>query len=129
MNTHQKFERYIFDIIISEKLKTKKRSSSKETIKINPTSGLRTTNEINMNKTKDQVKKEQRDYKRRTTKYRAQNVHITKRTPKMIARALIQEQMEEYFGIQTSLDNKESSLPLSSLSSVERKSKYSKTFH
>lgn len=38
---------------------------------------------------------EQRDYKRRRMKYRAKNVHITKRTPVQIARDLINLRMED----------------------------------
>jgi hypothetical protein len=38
---------------------------------------------------------EQRDYKRRRQKYRAKNVHITKKTPTATARDIINTRMEE----------------------------------
>ena len=51
-------------------------------------------------KSKEQTPKEilakQRDYKRRRQKYRAKNVHITKRTPKQISKDLVELLMSQY---------------------------------
>lgn len=46
-------------------------------------------------KTYLQLLKEKRDYKRRRQKYRAKNVHITRRTPTEIFRTIINNRMEE----------------------------------
>ena len=47
-------------------------------------------NQIQSEKSKLELLAEQRDYRRRRTKYRAKNVHITKRTPLQVSLSLPQ---------------------------------------
>eukprot|EP00005_Dracoamoeba_jomungandri_P013457 CAMPEP_0174275076 /NCGR_PEP_ID=MMETSP0439-20130205/59630_1 /TAXON_ID=0 /ORGANISM="Stereomyxa ramosa, Strain Chinc5" /LENGTH=214 /DNA_ID=CAMNT_0015367151 /DNA_START=437 /DNA_END=1080 /DNA_ORIENTATION=- len=53
----------------------------------------------NREKSQLEVLKEQRDYKRRRQKYRAKNVHLTKRSPIQVARDYINNRMEELTAI------------------------------
>jgi hypothetical protein len=56
-------------------------------------------NNDNRPKTQLELLAEQRDYKRRRMKYRAKNVHITKRTPTQVARAVIGMKMDEIYSV------------------------------
>src|SRR5689334_621071 len=85
MTPQERYEQYIHDVHVSKKIRST-RPPLKE-LAWDFSSRSRQTD--NRPKTQLELLEEQRDYKRRRQKYRARNVHITKRTPIMVRNILV----------------------------------------